>query len=985
MKKGRFIGTKISKYIASGVLLFSMFSFLGCDKKEDTTASEIESLKEQIAAIQSQNDELSKQLADLQAQSQALIDAKNQEIAAKTSEIESLSSQIETLTSSVTSLNTLINNLSSQIKTLEGDNTELQEQLADLQAQKEVLEGQITTLSNNLATANQQITQLQAEKEALEEELESLTKFTVTFDSNGGSAVPSQKYIPNATIDKPANPTRKGYSFIKWVHGSGSEEWDFEHDVIIGNMTLVAVWSANQYTLTYNRAGGYFDPAHSNSDLITYDTNFTLPTVKKASNVFVRWEDNGKEFKAGKWTYDKNITITAVWAKATSTITYDFGYEGKAAEYQNVAYNSNFELQTPERVGYTFTGWTYQNKPISSGKYTYLDDITVVATWSANKYIFNLSDEEGLYSGDPTFEVTFDQEFDLPVCPSLSEDRPFAGWFEGTTRISDENGHCLAPWTRTDGAELVAKYFHPISTKDDFLNIKDNPSTIYSLVNDVDFNGEEINPLDTFEGELWGMGYSIKNVLFNSDSTLIGLFKQINNAKFSNLGFKNCIINIEGEQIGNVYYAGLLAAQAFGSNEFENVTYSDISLYVDAPESKVIMGGLIGKGENLVINDVTSGGVVEAKSTGNSVNLGGFIGECVGHIDAYNYINGADVRGYSLGGEHDTTHALCEGNVGGLVGLSNTSYLEDSYNNGVVKEDSVKKTDSYAGGLIGKNNGRPEFNNSYNKGEVKGSSYVGGVLGCSALKGSFAISKIHNEGEVSDLGDTAYLGGVIGRCLVDTLVSQVYNSGEIVSSNGVAGGLIGAGDSIITLQESYNDGNITSANGSAGGLIGSSKTSKLWDCYNLGIVTAKSYVGGLIAINAFPSTSISNSYVGGTLTLTADSLDGRVGAFIGKSASTTIGSSFVFATLIGLEDYTNSFVGQFESGGGTADNVVSAATVKDLDDNVISEPATQVLLVSLETITSEYISSTLMFNSAKWIIEFDVSESLYPTLKCFEI
>ena len=984
MKKGRIIGTKISKYIVSGVLLFSMFSFMGCNK-DDTTANEIESLKEQIASIQSQNEELSKQLADLQAQNQALIDAKNQEIAEKTTEIETLTSQIETLTSSVASLNTQINNLSNQIETLEGDNTELQEQLADLQAQKEVLEGQITTLNNNLATANQQITQLQAEKEALEEELENLTKFTISFDSQGGSAVADQKKILNATIDKPKDPTRKGYTFIKWVYGSESTEWNFETGVVTGNMTLVAVWSANTYKLTYSLAGGSFSPSHASFDNIVYDTNFTLPKVVRESYTHVRWENNGVEFKAGKWTYDKDITITCVWAKSVSTITYKYGYEGKPDDTQNVSYNTNFTLLEPERVGYTFLDWTYQNKPISSGKYTYLDDITVVGTWSANKYNFTLKDEEGLYSGDPTFEVTFDQEFDLPVCPSLSEDRPFAGWFEGTTRISDENGHCLAPWTRTDGAELVAKYFHPISTKDDFLNIKDNPSTIYSLVNDVDFNGEEINPLDTFEGELWGMGYSIKNVMFNSDSTLIGLFKQISNAKFSNLGFKNCTINVEGEQIGSVYYAGLLAAQAFGSNEFENVTYSDVVLCVDAPESKVIMGGLIGKGENLVINDVTSGGVVEAKSTGNSVNLGGFIGECVGHVEAHSYINGADVRAYSLGGEHDTTHALCEGNVGGLVGLSNTSYLEDSYNNGVVKEDSVKKSDSYAGGLIGKNNGRPEFNNSYNKGEVKGSSYVGGVLGCSALKGSFAISKIHNEGEVSDLGDTAYLGGVIGRCLVDTLVSQVYNSGEVVSSNGVAGGLIGAGDSIITLQESYNDGNVTSANGSAGGLIGSSKTSKLWDCYNLGIVTAKSFVGGLIAINAFPSTSISNSYVGGTVTLTDDSLDGRVGAFIGKSASTTIGSSFVFATLIGLEDFTNSFVGQFESGGGTADNVVSAASVKDLDDNVISEPATQVLLVSLDTITSEYISSTLMFNSAKWIIEFDVSHSLYPTLKCFEI
>lgn len=984
MKKGRIIGTKISKYIVSGVLLFSMFSFSGCKKKEDTTAAEIESLKEQITAIQSQNEELSKQLADLQAQSQALIDAKNQEIAEKTTEIETLTSQIETLTSSVASLNTQINNLSNQIETLEGDNIELQEQLADLQAQKEVLEGQITTLNNNLATANQQITQLQAQKEALEKELENLTKFTISFDSQGGSAVADQKKILNATIDKPNDPTRKGYTFVKWVYGSESTEWNFETGVVTGNMTLVAVWSANTYKLTYSLAGGSFSPSHASFDNIVYDTSFTLPKVVRENYTHVRWENNGVEFKAGKWTYDKDITITCVWAKSVSTITYKYGYEGRADDTQNVPYDTNFTLLEAERVGYTFTGWTYQGSPISNGKYTYLGDIEVNATWSPNKYDFNLDGGEGTYTGEKTIPVTFDADFDLPVCEPYSEDRPFAGWFEGRTRITDENGHSLEPWTRAEGTSLVAKYFHPISTKQDFLDIANDPTTIYSLVNDLDFGGIEFDPLNNFEGELWGMDYSIKNVLFNSDNTTISLFKQINNAKFSDISFKDCVINVTGEQENTVYYVGLLAAQAFGTNTFENVSF-DISLSIDSLYSKVIMGGLIGKGENLVLDNVTSGGVVEAKSSGNSVELGGFIGETVGHIDATNYINEAEVKAYSLGGQNDTTLAINEGIVGGLVGLSNMTYLKDCFNDGIVKEDSLKKTDSYAGGLIGKNNGRPEFNNVANRGEVLGSTYAGGVLGCSALKGSFAISRIYNEGEVKDLGDTGTLGGVIGRCLVDTLVSQTYNSGDVISTNGVAGGLIGSGDALITLQESYNNGNITSSNGSAGGLIGSSKSSKLWDCYNLGTIVAKTYAGGLVATNTLPNTSITNSYVGGFVRVTNDSIDGRVGAFIGYSPSTSIGSSFVFATLVGIEYYTNSFVGKYEGSGGLVDNVVSAATVKDLSDNIISEPSTDVVLVSLDTITSEYISSTLMFNSAKWIIEFDVSQSLYPTLKCFEI
>lgn len=44
----------------------------------------------------------------------------------------------------------------------------------------------------------------------------SITKYTVTFESNGGTTITSQKVIENYKVDKPATPTKSGYIFEGW-------------------------------------------------------------------------------------------------------------------------------------------------------------------------------------------------------------------------------------------------------------------------------------------------------------------------------------------------------------------------------------------------------------------------------------------------------------------------------------------------------------------------------------------------------------------------------------------------------------------------------------------------------------------------------------------------------------------------------------------------------------------------------------------------
>lgn len=69
-------------------------------------------------------------------------------------------------------------------------------------------------------------------------------KYTVTFDSKGGSAVAAQTVEEGALAAQPANPTREGYTFGGWYTDEAlSHAYDFK-TAVSGNITLYAKWQA---------------------------------------------------------------------------------------------------------------------------------------------------------------------------------------------------------------------------------------------------------------------------------------------------------------------------------------------------------------------------------------------------------------------------------------------------------------------------------------------------------------------------------------------------------------------------------------------------------------------------------------------------------------------------------------------------------------------------------------------------------------------
>lgn len=69
--------------------------------------------------------------------------------------------------------------------------------------------------------------------------------YTVTFESNSGSAVAGLTVLHEATIAEPGDPTRSRHTFVGWYKEEGlTTAWDFATDTVTSDTTLYAKWKA---------------------------------------------------------------------------------------------------------------------------------------------------------------------------------------------------------------------------------------------------------------------------------------------------------------------------------------------------------------------------------------------------------------------------------------------------------------------------------------------------------------------------------------------------------------------------------------------------------------------------------------------------------------------------------------------------------------------------------------------------------------------
>ena len=123
-------------------------------------------------------------------------------------------------------------------------------------------------------------------------------RYTITFDTAGGSEIAPITQDYGTAITAPANPTKTGYTFAGW-------DREIPTTMPAGDMTITARWTVNQYTIT-------FKPENGGEDIIItqdYGTAITAPaSPTKMGYTFAGWD---REIPATMPA--ENMTITALW------------------------------------------------------------------------------------------------------------------------------------------------------------------------------------------------------------------------------------------------------------------------------------------------------------------------------------------------------------------------------------------------------------------------------------------------------------------------------------------------------------------------------------------------------------------------------------------------------------------------------------------------------------------------------------------------
>ena len=156
---------------------------------------------------------------------------------------------------------------------------------------------------------------------------------TVTFNSNGGSAVSAVSVAGGGKAQKPADPTKAGHSFVGWYSNDAlTTAFDFD-TAIREDITLYASWTTNTHKVTLSSPqGGTLAAAVGQTAIVSsttevkYGASVTLTATADAGYAFAAWDVEGSggtkvNVENDRFTMpDCDVTVSATFIEKTSPV-----------------------------------------------------------------------------------------------------------------------------------------------------------------------------------------------------------------------------------------------------------------------------------------------------------------------------------------------------------------------------------------------------------------------------------------------------------------------------------------------------------------------------------------------------------------------------------------------------------------------------------------------------------------------------------------
>lgn len=298
-----------------------------------------------------------------------------------------------------------------------------------------------------------------------------LGRYTVVFNgnSNTGGSMSNQIFTIGVAQNLSSNAfTRTGYTFAGWNINSAGTGTSYSNSQSVtnltttvgGTVTLYAKWTANTYTVTFDKQSGTGGSASVTATYGSAMPSATMPTRTGYTfgGYYTSTGGGGTQYytaggaSARTWNIAEAKTLYAKWTGNTYTITYvGNSNTGGSTAATSAVYPTTRTVASNgfTRTGYTFAGWnTAANGTGTSyavgSSYSSASNLTLYAQWTINSYTVTY-DKNGGSSTPSSQSGNYNSSITLSAAITRSEAE------SGTTyTVSfNANGHGTASSART--------------------------------------------------------------------------------------------------------------------------------------------------------------------------------------------------------------------------------------------------------------------------------------------------------------------------------------------------------------------------------------------------------------------------------------------------------------------------------------------------------------------------------------------------------
>lgn len=295
--------------------------------------------------------------------------------------------------------------------------------------------------------------------------------YTITYNANGGSVSPASLSYNIESASTLATPTRANYTFAGWKPQAAAGTWNASTTYaqgasvkgMYGNVTLVAQWTPNVYTVTLNNQSAtsagttaiyekYATGWYSTSAATAAISSITVParTGYTFGGYYTAANGGGTQYitaagavTAGNTVTAANTTWYAKWTENTYGISFNGNGStgGSTAAMTGIRYTESKNLTANgfTKTGYSFNGWntkadgsgtSYADKA-SVSKLSATNGATVIlyAQWKINQYALTVNPNGGKFN-DSTANSSFTQNYNTTktVADAARAGYDFTGW-----------------------------------------------------------------------------------------------------------------------------------------------------------------------------------------------------------------------------------------------------------------------------------------------------------------------------------------------------------------------------------------------------------------------------------------------------------------------------------------------------------------------------------------------------------------------------